>query len=51
MLREAIIAYVILLLCCIFLIGCTFYVRSYHDDKPLNVCKKEVKNENFKRTF
>lgn len=51
MLREAIIAYVILLCCILFFVGCTLYVRSYHDDKPLNFCKKEVKNENFKKTF
>lgn len=50
MLREAIIAYLIFVCALIFFVSCTFYVRSYHDDKPLNVCTKEVKND-FKKTF
>ena len=40
MFREAVIAYWILVLCILF-VGCTFYFKSYHDDKPIYLEKEE----------
>ena len=40
MLREAVIAYLILVCALIFFVSCTFYVRSYHDEHP-NLKKEE----------
>lgn len=39
MLKVAFIIYCVLL---VAFVGCTFYVRSYHDDKPL-ILRKECK--------